>query len=198
MTFSLKTLAASTLLGAALLTTPLAMTSANAAEYVIDSKGMHASVNFRIKHLGYSWLTGRFDKFAGTYSFDDANPSASKIAVEIDTKSINSNNAARDKHLRSGDFLDVSKFPTAKFVSTSMEVKDKTAIVHGKLTLHGITKDIAIKADYVGGGKDPWGGFRTGFSGSTKIALADYGIKFNLGPASKEVELRLEIEGVRK
>ena len=198
MTFSLKTLAASTLFGAALLTTPLAMASANAAEYVIDSKGMHASVNFRIKHLGYSWLTGRFDKFAGTYSFDDANPSASKIAVEIDTQSINSNNATRDKHLRSGDFLDVSKFPTAKFVSTSMEIKDKTAIVYGKLTLHGVTKDIAIKADYVGGGKDPWGGFRTGFTGTTKFALADYGIKYNLGPDAKEVELRLEIEGVRK
>ncbi len=187
-----KKMAASIMLGALLLATP-----ATAADYVIDSKGMHASVNFRIKHLGYSWLTGRFDKFTGTYSFDEANPAASKISVEIDTASVNSNHAARDKHLRSGDFLDVSKFPTAKFVSTSMEVTDKSAIVHGKLTLHGVTKDITIKSDYVGGGKDPWGGFRTGFSGSTKIALADFGIKFNLGPASKEVELQLEIEGVR-
>ena len=193
MTFSLKNLTASTILGALLIATP-----ASAADYTIDAKGMHASVNFRIKHLGYSWLTGRFDKFTGTYSFDEANPKTSKISVEIDTNSINSNHAARDKHLRSGDFLNVSKFPTAKFVSTSMEVTDKSAIVHGKLTLHGVTKDIAIKANYVGGGKDPWGGFRTGFSGSTKIALADFGINFNLGPASKEVELALEIEGVRK
>lgn len=192
MTLSFNKIAAPAILGVLMLATP-----ATAADYSIDSKGMHASVSFRIKHLGYSWLTGRFDKFTGSYSFDEANPAASKVSVEIDTTSLNSNHAARDKHLRSPDFLDVGKFPKATFVSTSMDVTGKAAVVHGNLTLHGVTKAIAIKADYVGGGKDPWGGFRTGFSGSTKIALADFGMKFNLGPASKEVELRLEIEGVR-
>jgi polyisoprenoid-binding protein YceI len=172
--------------------------TAQAADYVIDNKGAHASINFRVKHLGYSWVTGRFDKFSGQFSFDENAPDRSSIKVEIDTNSVNSNQADRDKHLRSGDFLDVAKFPTASFESTSFEISGKSAVVHGKLTLHGVTRDIAIKADYVGGGKDPWGGVRAGFVGSTKIALADFGIKFNLGPASKEVELNLNIEGIQK
>jgi polyisoprenoid-binding protein YceI len=190
----LKSLTTAAILGAVLFSAPV-----QAADYVIDNKGAHASINFKIKHLGYSWLTGRFDKFSGTFSFDEKNPGATKISVEIDTNSVNSNHAERDKHLRSADFLEVSKFPKASFVSTKVEAEGtEKAVVHGKLTLHGVTKDIAIKVDHVGGGKDPWGGFRHGFSGTVSIALADYGIKKNLGPASKELELNLYIEGIRK
>src|SRR3970040_2210440 len=98
----------------ALLAAALAASSpAAAADYVIDSAKAHASVNFRIKHLGFSWLTGRFDEFAGTFAFDEANPEASKVKVEIDTESINSNHAERDKHLRGKDFLDTASFPKA-------------------------------------------------------------------------------------
>ena len=190
----LKSLTTAALLGAVIFSAP-----AQAADYVIDTKGAHASINFKIKHLGYSWLTGRFDKFNGTFSYDEKNPGAAKVSVEIDTNSVNSNHAERDKHLRGADFLEVSKFPKASFVSTKVEPDGtKKAIVHGKLTLHGVTKDIAIKVDHVGGGKDPWGGFRHGFSGTVSIALADYSIKRNLGPASKELELSLYIEGIRK
>ena len=169
-----------------------------AADYIIDTKSSHASITFRIKHLGYSWLTGRFDRFTGKFTFDESAPGKTAISVDIDTTSVNTNLAARDKHLRSADFLDVSKFPKASFQSTSVEVTGKSAVLHGKLTLHGVTRDVAIKVDYIGGGKDPWGGFRQGFTGTTKIALADFGIKYNLGPASKEVELSLNIEGIRQ
>jgi len=178
--------------------TGAAINTANAADYVIDSKGAHASITFRIKHLGFSWLTGRFDKFSGQFSFDEKAPANTKIKVEIDPASVSTNHAERDKHIRSGDFLDVTKFPKASFESTSVEVTGKSAVVHGKFTLHGVTRDIAVNADHVGGGKDPWGGFRQGFTGTTKISLADYGITYNLGPASKEVELTLNIEGIRK
>lgn len=172
-------------------------TAASAAEYTIDSKGAHASITFRIKHLGFSWLTGRFDRFTGTYSYDEKAPEASKVSVEIDTASVSSNHAERDKHLRNADFLDVEKFPKATFVSKKVEpAGDGKAKVTGDLTLRGVTKEIAIDAAYVGGGADPWGGNRTGFTGKTSIALADFGITFNLGPASKEVELTLDIEGV--
>ena len=171
---------------------------ASAADYVIDTKGAHASINFQVKHLGYSWVVGRFDRFSGGFSFDDKAPQNASIKVEIDTTSVNSNHAARDKHLRSGDFLDTEMFPKASFESTSVEVTGKTAIVHGKLTLHGETRDITMNANFVGGGKDPWGGYRVGFVGTTKFALADFGISFNLGPASKEVELTLHIEGIRQ
>ncbi len=179
--------------------TVLPVIPAHAADYVIDKKGQHASINFRVKHLGFSWLVGRFDTFDGTFSFDNAKPEASKVKVSIDTASVNSNHAERDKHLRSADFLDVAAFPTATFESTSVTPKGEgKAAIAGKLTLHGVTKDITLDADYIGGGDDPWGGQRQGFSGKTTLNLADFGIKKDLGPASKTVELTLEVEGVKQ
>ena len=71
-----------------------------ARDYIIDTKGMHASIQFRIKHLGFSWLTGRFEKFDGTFSYDKRQAGNSKIQITVQTASINSNHAERDKHLR--------------------------------------------------------------------------------------------------
>jgi polyisoprenoid-binding protein YceI len=170
-----------------------------AENYVIDTKGMHAFVEFKIKHLGYSWLKGRFNDFEGEFTFDEKNPAKSSVNVTIKTASVDSNHAERDKHLRGSDFLNVSKFPTATFKSTKVVSDEKgEAEIHGKLTLNGVTKDIVIDAEQIGAGDDPWGGFRRGFEGTTEIALKDYNINFNLGPASEKVELTLSIEGVRK
>lgn len=169
-----------------------------AADYVIDTDRAHASINFRIKHLGFSWLTGRFDKFKGTFAFDEANPDASKVKVEIDADSVNTNHAERDNHLRGKDFLDTAKFPTATFESTSVKVDGDKATIKGNLTLHGVTKEITIDASRVGGGSDPWGGQREGFTGTTTLPLKDFDINFNLGPASQAVDLTLEVEGVRQ
>ncbi|MBL4940421.1 MAG: YceI family protein [Colwellia sp.] len=173
--------------------------TAHAADYVIDSKGAHASINFKVQHLGYSWLTGRFDKFSGSFSYDAKNIAASKIEVNIDTSSINSNHAERDKHLKSDDFLDISKFANAKFVSNSVTDKgDGKLAIAGTLTLHGVSKEIVIDAQTIGEGKDPWGGYRVGFSGTTNISLTDFAIKMNLGPASDNVQLSLHIEGIKQ
>ena len=115
-------------------------------------------------------MIGRFDKFSGTFSFDDKNPDASKVKVEIDTTSVDTNHAVRDKHLRGADLLDTDAFPTATFESTrSSRRAPNKATITGKLTLHGVTKEITIDAERVGGGKDPWGGYRDGFTGTTKI-----------------------------
>ncbi|NOT69736.1 MAG: YceI family protein [Hyphomicrobium sp.] len=192
MTFRLAPLA---VLAASLAFAP----PANAADYDIDTKGAHASIGFRVKHLGFSWLTGRFDTFGGSFSFDDKAPEKSSVKVEIDTASVNSNHAERDKHLRSPDFLDVAKFPKASFVSKSVTPKDggKATIV-GDLTLRGVTKEVTIDAETIGGGADPWGGTRQGFAGTTKFKLADFGVPKDLGPASKEVELTLHVEGIKK
>jgi len=178
---------------AATLLTPLA----NAADYIIDHKGAHASVNFKIKHLGYSWLTGRFDNFDGKFSYDKTNVAASKLSISIDTSSINSNHAERDKHLRSDDFLDVSEYAKAEFVSSSITGTDDKLVVKGMFTFHGVSKEITIDAAKIGEGKDPWGGYRAGFSGTTRIAMKDFGIPTNLGPASTHVELSFHIEGVK-
>ena len=75
---------------ASALTGLLMMPLANAADYIVDTRGAHASVNFKIKHLGYSWLTGRFDKFDGKFNYDSANPEASKITFNVDVTSLNS------------------------------------------------------------------------------------------------------------
>ena len=179
------------------LLSPLAL--AEAVNYNIDTKGMHASVNFKVNHLGYSWLTGRFEKFGGAFSYDAANPANSNINITIDTKSVNTNHAERDKHIRNDDFLDVTKFPQAKFVSSGIvENSDKTLTIKGDLTLHGVTKKIEIQASKIGEGKDPWGGYRAGFTGTTSIKMSDYGITYNLGPASTHVYFDLHIEGVRQ
>lgn len=177
----------------------IAAIPASAADYVIDTKGAHASVKFKISHLGYSWLYGRFNSFKGSFSYDEANPAASRVSVEIDTASVDSNHAERDKHLRSDDFLDVDKYPKAIFVSSGFQDQgDGKGLLNGDLTLHGVTKPISIEVVHVGSGKDPWGGFRSGFSGTTRLTLSDFGITKNLGPASTQVEMILDVEGVRQ
>lgn len=174
-------------------------TQAQAADYNIDVKGAHAFVQFKIKHLGYSWLLGRFNEFDGGFSYDAAAPDASKINVSINTASLDSNHAERDKHLRSGDFLDVKKYPEASFNSTSFKFQDATnAVVTGDFTLRGVTKAISFPIQKIGEGGDPWGGYRAGFEGKTTLKLTDYGIDYNLGPASSSVEISLFIEGIRK
>ncbi|WP_308874948.1 YceI family protein [Thiothrix subterranea] len=156
--------------------------AAHADDYTIDTEGMHAFIQFRIQHLGYSWLYGRFDKFSGNFSYDEKTPDAAKVEVTIDTTSVNSNHAERDKHLSGEDFLDVAKFPEAKFVST----KYSGGKLEGNLTLHGVTKPITIDVKEIGAGADPWGGFRRGFEGSTKFALADFGIEKIWGQRPKK------------
>ncbi|WP_144392721.1 YceI family protein [Pleionea sediminis] len=170
-----------------------------AADYKIDTKGAHASINFKIQHLGYSWLTGRFNDFSGSFSYDKAKPEDSKIQVKINTTSIDSNHAERDKHLRSGDFLNTDKFGEATFVSTKIKDKGNGKLeVVGDLTLHGVTKSITIDTTKVGEGDDPWGGYRVGFAGETEFRLKDFGIPEKLGKASQTVYLSLHVEGIRQ
>ena len=186
---------ATSLLAIGLLTTSI---STKAEDYIIDTKGMHAFIQFKIQHLGYSWLYGRFNDFGGTFSYDEKAPDKTTLEVSINTKSVDSNHAERDKHLRSDDFLDVEKFPKATFIATSYVPGEAgKGVMKGDFTLHGITKPIEIAVDSIGAGDDPWGGYRRGFEGKVTILLADYGIKKNLGPSSTEVELTLSIEGVK-
>lgn len=188
-----KTLAA-LVLGSALIGA-----QAMAADYVIDKQGQHAFVNFKISHLGYSWLYGTFKDFDGKFSFDAAKPEASKISVTLKTASVDTNHAERDKHIRSADFLNVAAHDTATFESTSVKsTGEGTADVTGNLTLNGVTKPVVFAAKFIGEGKDPWGGYRAGFEGTTTIKMKDFDISMDLGPASETVELIISIEGVRQ
>ena len=172
---------------------------AMAADYAIDKQGQHAFVNFKISHLGYSWLYGTFKDFDGSFSFDAAKPQDSKVNVTLNTTSVDTNHAERDKHIRSDDFLNVSEHPTATFASTAVtSTGEGTADITGDLTLNGVTKPVVIAATFIGEGKDPWGGYRAGFAGSTTLKLKDFGITKDLGPASESVELIISVEGVRQ
>ena len=172
-----------------------------ADDYVIDTEGQHAFIQFKIKHLGYSWLLGRFNDFEGKFSYDEANPGNASVEVTIDTASVDTNHAERDKHLRSDDFLNTGEYPEASFVSTRYvpdSDDENEGTLYGNFTLNGVTKEIAIEVEQVGAGEDPWGGFRRGFEGEVDLTLADYNIDYNLGPEAKEVELDRSIEGVRQ
>ena len=181
-----------------LLALSFATSSIKAEEYKIDTSGAHATIQFKIKHLGFSWLLGRFNRFDGQFNYDKNNPKNSKVEITIDTASIDSNHAERDKHLRSKDFLHVKKYPIANFVSTSFQEKNNgKAELQGRLSLHGVTKSITIDLEHIGHGADPWGGYRRGFAGSTVLTLKDFNIPMDLGPASRQVKMFLSIEGIR-
>ena len=184
-----------TVLAAAAIAFPAAAT--HAAEYRIDPA--HSFVQFKISHLGYSWMIGTFDKVSGDFTFDPSAGSAEqKISVEIDTASVDTSHAERDKHLRSAGFLNVKKFPTATFVSTAYEGDAQGGTMKGNLTLMGVTKPIAIDVKKVGEGDDPWGGYRAGFEGETTLKRSEFGAGRSLGPASESMDFFLSVEGIRK
>ncbi|WP_309045174.1 YceI family protein [Marinobacter sediminicola] len=167
--------------------------------YAFDKEGAHQFITFKISHLGYSWLYGRFNDFDGQFVYDAENPENSTVNVTIDTASLDSNHAERDKHLRSKDFLDVSKFPEASFTSKRVNVdEDGEADIVGDFTLHGVTREVTLEAEMLGHGKDPWGGYRMGFEAETELRLEDFGIPASLGEASETVEITISIEGVRQ
>lgn len=171
------------------------LSQSQAAEYVIDDKGAHASINFKVKHLGYSWLTGRFNTFNGKFNYDSKLTNNTKIELMIDTASVDSNHAERDKHLRGEKFLGVNKFIKASFVSSNVkDLGNNKLMVTGMLSLHGVSKQITINAYKVGEGKDPWGGYRAGFSGTTSIQMKDFGFKTDFG----QIDFDLHIEGIRQ
>ncbi|MET1079925.1 MAG: YceI family protein [Pseudomonas sp.] len=188
-----------TLTALALGTALLGAGQAMAADYAIDKQGQHAFVNFKISHLGFSWLYGTFKDFDGTFSYDEKNPEASKVKVTLNTASVDSNHAERDKHIRSKDFLNVDKNPTATFVSTGVKSTGSgTADITGDLTLNGVTKPVVIAAKFIGQGESQWGDYRAGFEGSTKLKLKDFAIQKDLGETAQEVELIISVEGVRQ
>lgn len=166
-------------------------------QYNID-KG-HTFITFEISHIGFAFLPGTFNDFDGTLTFDPENPENSKTEFTIQTASIDTEHAERDKHLRNDDFFDVKKYPTAKFVSTSYErTGEDTATLTGELTLKDVTKDVVLDVTEVNAAEDPWGNFRRAFVATTEITLKDFNIDYDLGPASRTAELKIAVEAVKQ
>ena len=169
---------------------------ATAADYEIDPT--HSFVQFKIQHLGYSWMFGRFNGVKGSFKYDADAPAQSAIDVAVDATSVDTNHAERDKHLRSGEFLDVAKFPQATFKSTAYNGDANGGKLAGVLMIHGVEKPVEIDIKKVGEGADPWGGYRAGFVGTYRMTRKDFGIDYELGPSSTELDLEIGIEGIRK
>ncbi|SEF56465.1 YceI family protein [Billgrantia desiderata] len=171
-----------------------------AAEYVVDTEGQHAFIQFKINHLGYSYILGNFEEFEGRFYYDPEDLGASSVEMEVQVNSLNSNHAERDRHFLSDDFLSAGDYPTATFVSTGFEpTGDNEGVLTGELTLKGETREIEMPVTLVGEGEDPWGSYRAGFEGSTMLTLADFGIDMSDFPeVMEELELYVTFEGVRQ
>lgn len=175
-------------LGVTVVTAPLF-----AADYKIDPA--HSFIVFRIPHLSFSWTYGQFNRVSGEFAHDPTNPGANKISVKIDPASVDTNHAERDAVARER-FLKVADFPEATFESTQYRGSETEGVLQGVLTLHGVSKPISIDIVKVGEGKDPWGGYRAGFSGKVALDRTDWGM-VERGPG-ESMEFEITIEGIRQ
>lgn len=172
----------------------LGITQASAANFKVDPT--HGYVEFKISHMGFSLVGGRFDKYSGNMVWDKDNPSASSIEVTIDTTSVDTNHAQRDEHISGADYLNVAEHPTATFKSTMYHGDANGGKLMGNFTLNGVTKEITIDVKKLGEGKDPWGGYRVGFSGETTINGADFGYKNQM--VQQPIAISLSVEGIQQ
>ena len=139
----------------------------------------HSGVDFTVRHMVFSRVRGSFPKFTLDLDVDEATNMPTAVAATLDASSIDTNVADRDAHLKSADFLDVANYPTIQFISTRIEGTPDAFTMAGDLTIHGVTKPVALKASVDGRGKDPWGNDRIAFSASTTINRKDFGLTYN-------------------
>jgi len=172
----------------------------SAETYVID--GAHTSIIFGVSHFGYSLTYGRFNKAKGGYVLDRENPAASQFQLAIDAASLDTNNQKRDQHLKSPDFFNVKQFPVISFQSTGVTVeqteKGMVYNIAGKLTIHGVTRQVTLPAQKLGEGNGPAGKFRTGFLCQTSLNRSDFGMTNMIPMVGDEVALTISFEGVRQ
>jgi polyisoprenoid-binding protein YceI len=164
---------------------------------------IHSTVGFTVRHLMVSKVHGYFTKWNGTLAFDEQNPSASHVEVQIEVASVDTREPQRDGHLRTGDFFEAEKYPHMTFKSTAVERNGERFKITGDLTLRGVTKPVVLDAEYGGRSKHPQMGERIGFSAHTTINRKDFGVNYNQvleagGIAiSEKVEINLEIEATK-
>jgi polyisoprenoid-binding protein YceI len=180
----------------------LVATSAWATDYKIDPA--HSSVSFKVRHMGISYVPGRFMSVDGTFSYDPTNVKNSKAAATIAVSSLNTADVKRDDHLKSPEFLDAAKFKDIAFKTTSIEPVSADAFkAKGDLSIHGVTKPVVLDVTYGGSGKDPWGNERAAFTATTKINRKDFGLTWSkvleTGQllVGEDVQIVLEIEGIK-
>lgn len=173
-----------------------------AGGYKIDPA--HSIIGFAVRHLEINWVEGRFKDFEGTIHYDDKDVTKSSVEFSAKVASIDTEVEARDKHLRTADFFEAEKYPALNFKSTRVERKGKNGyVLHGDLTIKGVTKPVQLPFNVVGAVKDPWGNIRFGVKAETKINRRDFGINYGNAFAGggldvgNEVMITLQLEAVR-
>ena len=176
---------------------PVSGTPVDGKPHVIDKA--HSEINFVADSRLLS-AHGFFGKWDADVKLDAANWSNSTVAITIDAASINTRVDMRDNHLKSADFFDVAKFPTITFKSTGIEKKGDGYLVHGDLTIRGVTKPVTLETEVSGPHKNPWGKSVVGLSASTTVNRKDFGVNFNAPLEtgglliSEKVKIEIEIE----
>jgi len=173
------------------------------ATFKIDAA--HSEVNFKVKHLMITNVTGGFTKFDGTLESNTPDFTDAKVTFEADVDSITTNNEQRDAHLKADDFFAADKFPKLTFVSTGIEKKDdEEYVLKGNLTIRDVTKPVALKVNYGGTATDPWGQVKAGFEIEGKINRKEFGLSFHAVTEtggimlSDEVKLTLQIQVIKQ
>ncbi|NIJ06081.1 YceI family protein [Frigoribacterium faeni] len=162
----------------------------------------HSEVSFSVRHLAISKVKGSFESFDASLETAEDH-TASKVTASIDVASVNTNQKDRDGHLQSGDFFLAEQHPTMTFVSTSIEEKGgDDFLVHGDLTLRGVTKPVTLKSEFGGLVVDGYGQTKLGFSATTKIDRTEFGVTWNAAleaggfTLGNDVTVTLEIQFV--
>lgn len=168
--------------------------SAQAAEtYKLDPS--HTAITWHVNHFGFSTPSGKFMSVDGDVKLDEANPAASSVKVTVDVNGINSGVAKLDEHLKTPDFFDVAKFPTATFISTKVVPTGKdTAKVEGNLTLHGVTKPVTLDVKLNKIGENMMKLKTAGFTASTTIKRSEFGITTYVPNLGDDVKIEIESE----
>ena len=148
-----------------------------ASKWVLDP--MHSEIEFKVKHLMISTVTGRFSEFSATVDSENEDFSGATIAFSANTASINTGNEQRDGHLKSADFFSADQFPTLDFVSTSFEKNEEGYVLNGDLTIKGITHPIVLHVEFSGIQKDPYGNTKAGFELTGKIKRKEFGLTWD-------------------
>jgi polyisoprenoid-binding protein YceI len=172
-------------------------------KWVIDPT--HSEIGFKIRHLMITNVSGNFKEFEVEVETEGEDFTTAKIEARIKAASINTNNLQRDEHLRSADFFEAEKNPEIFFTSTMVEkAGHENFLLHGNLTLKGITGPVKLQVAYSGITKDPWGSQRAGFVIIGKINRSEWGVTFNTvletgGVAlSDEVKINCEVQLVKQ
>ncbi len=171
--------------------------------WTIDAS--HSQVTFSVRHMMISNVSGRFENLTGTVDFNEANPTASSVSVEIAADSINTRDPQRDGHLKSPDFLNTAEFPTLTFKSTRVEkTDDNHGKIYGDLTIRGVTRPVVLDTEYAGTAKSPWGTTSAGFSATTKISRKEWDLNWNVALETggflvgDQVNINIELEIVKQ